>query len=293
MTLRHFQIFVVVSDCMNMTMAANQLYMSQSAVSQAIGELERHYEVKLFERLSRKLYLTHAGESLLGYARHIIRLNLEAENEMKNQQDNGLVRVGASVTIAACILPRLAAALQQTFPKLRFEVTEDNTAKIEALLFRDELDLGLVEGAISSADLLCKPFAQDRLLLLCSRDHPFTKRSTIDRLELERENFILREPGSGTRQLFESRMREHGIRWQSSWTCTNTESIKLAVAENLGITVLSELAAKREVDSGSLVPIPVEGLVFERQFQLIYHKNKYLTKSMQHLIAFCFDVTFT
>ena len=113
LTLRHFQIFVAVCDAMNMTAAANSLFISQSAVSQTISELEGHYEVRLFERLSRKLYLTQAGEKLLGYARHIIRMSKDAESEMRALNQNGIIRIGASVTIGASILPKLIAAINK------------------------------------------------------------------------------------------------------------------------------------------------------------------------------------
>src|SRR5690554_380974 len=105
MTFRHLKIFIAVCDTLNMTAAAKSLYMSQPAVSQAIGELEDYYGVRLFERLSRKLYLTQAGEKLLGYARHMIRMNEDIEKEMKSLQETGLIRLGASVIIGATVLP--------------------------------------------------------------------------------------------------------------------------------------------------------------------------------------------
>ena len=287
MTLRHFQIFTTVCDTMNMTAAANQLYMSQSAVSQAIAELERHYDVCLFERLSRKLYLTEAGETLMGYARHIIRMNLDAENEMRILNQSGKVRVGTSVTIGACVLPSLAAALMQKYPKLSFEVTEDNTVHIEQLILQDKLDIGLVEGEIQAPDIICRSFAEDTLVLICGKNHPFVSHSSIAPHALEQENFILREIGSGTRKTFEEVMKEHGLSWTSTWTCNNADTIKAAVAEGIGVSVISGRAVQREVAAGLLVCIPIQNLTFKRQFKLVYHKNKYLTHTMQEFIRFC------
>jgi len=289
MTLRHFQIFVTVCDQMNMTAAARSLYMSQPAVSQAVAELEDHYQVRLFERLSRRLYLTRAGEKLLGYARHIIRLNKDAETSMLSLNHNGTVRVGTSVTIGSCILPKLAADFTAKFPQTSIEVEEDNTAKIEQLLLQDKLDLGLVEGEIVSGDLFCRSFAEDSLVLICGRGHPFYQRNEVDPIELEQENFILRETGSGTRKTFEAAMAERGIRWKAGWTCNNTDTIKSAVAEGLGISVISERAVKEETRTGLLHSISIAGMGFSRQFKLVYHKNKYLTAAIQQFSNFCFQ----
>lgn len=287
MTLRHFQIFTTVCDTMNMTAAANLLYMSQSAVSQAIAELERHYDVCLFERLSRKLYLTEAGETLLGYARHIIRMNVDAENEMRILNQSGKVRVGTSVTIGACVLPSLAAALIKKYPTLSFEVTEDNTVHIEQLILQDKLDIGLVEGDIESPDILCRPFSEDTLVLICGKSHPFAARRYIEPHELEKENFILREIGSGTRKTFEEVMKQHGLSWTSTWTCNNADTIKAAVAEGIGVSVISGRAVQREVAAGLLCCIEIQGMIFTRQFKLVYHKNKYLTHAMKEFTSFC------
>lgn len=289
MTLRHFQIFVTVCDEMNMTAAASILFMSQPAVSQAISELEAYYDVRLFERLSRKLYLTHAGEKLLSYARHIIRMNRDAESEMRSLNQIGIVRIGASVTIGACILPKLVAAFKKETPGLTVEVIEDNTATIEQLIMSDKLDLGLVEGEVTLSDIISKPFAEDLLVLICGKNHPFSERSLIEPYELEKENFILREVGSGTRKTFEDVMSENALAWTTTWTCNNTDTIKMAVAEGLGVSVISQRAVCREIESGILHSVNINGLFLKRQFKLVYHKNKYLTEAMKNFINFVYS----
>ncbi|MDF2632664.1 MAG: transcriptional regulator [Caproiciproducens sp.] len=289
MTLRHFQIFVTVCDTMNMTAAASTLYMSQSAVSQAIAELESHYNVRLFERLSRKLYLTQAGEKLMSYARHIIRMNLDAENEMRNLNQKGMIRIGASVTIGACVLPQIAVGLTRDHPEISIEVTEDNTSRIEQLILHDKLDIGLVEGEITASDIICRPFTEDTLVLICGSKHPFSQRAFIEPHELEQENFILREIGSGTRKTFEDGMQEHHLHWTSSWTCNNADTIKTAVIQELGISVISERAVRGELRAGILRAVDINSLSFKRTFKLIYHKNKYLTQTMKYFINFCFQ----
>lgn len=287
MTLRHFKIFVAVCDKMNMTKASETLFMSQSAVSQAISELENHYGIRLFERLSKKLYRTQAGEKLLSYARYIIKLNIELENEMKTLNKKGSIRIGASVTVGAYVLPKLISHFQRENTETDIQVYEENTTKIEKMLLHDEIDIALVEGETTNSDIINKPFMNDELVLICGANHRFSKLSYIEPHELEKEKFIIREEGSGTRKTFEDKMVENQLTWQVTWVCNNTDTIKTAVAEGLGVSVISRNSVMNELDSGILCEIPIKGIKFKRQFKIIYHKNKYLTEIMQHFIDYC------
>lgn len=287
MTLRHFKIFVTVCDTMNMTSAAESLFISQSAISQAVAELEKYYDVRLFERLSRKLYLTQAGEKLLHYARHMIRMNAEIERDMKTLQQSGFIRLGASVTVSATILPPLVAAFKQTNPETEIEVFEDNTEQIEKRLLSDQTDLGLVEGETASRDILNIPFMEDELVLVCGSGHRFAGMSVIQPQELEKEAFIIREKGSGTRKTFEEVMTAHELSWRAAWTCNNADTIKAAVIAGLGVSVISKRAVVKEAELGELAIRSIEGLRFDRKFKIVYHKNKYLTVPMRIFMDLC------
>ncbi|MDN3955126.1 LysR family transcriptional regulator [Sporolactobacillus laevolacticus] len=288
MTFRHLRIFITVCDLLNMTAAADALFMSQPAVSQAISDLEKYYGVRLFERLSRKLYLTHAGEKLLSYARQMIRMSRDSEIEIRTLNETGTVRIGASVTVGAYVLPKLVSGFQKSNAQVKAEVIEDNTAQIEKLILRDQLDLALVEGETVSSDLIQRPFTEDELVLICGRQHRFAQLPEVEPHDLEKEPFIIRERGSGTRKTFEDVMTGASLSWKAIWTCNNADSIKMAVSEGLGISVISERAVKNEVHSGLLCVKKINGLRFKRQFKIIYHKNKYLTQSMQKFIDLCF-----
>jgi DNA-binding transcriptional LysR family regulator len=270
-----------------MTSAATTLFMSQSAVSQAISDLEKYYGVRLFERLSKKIYLTEAGEKLLSYARHMIRMNAEVENEMRSLQKNGSIRIGASVTVGACVLPKLVSRFKSTNLNTHIEVFEDNTEKIETMLLHDEIDIGLVEGEITSSDIINEPFMDDELVLICGVNHPFSKLQMIELYELEQEEFIIREKGSGTRKTFEDAMTMAHITWKTAWTCNNADTIKMAVAEGLGVSVISKRAVENEVSSGILCQKEIKNIEFKRNFKIIYHKNKYFTEQMKHFIDLC------
>ncbi len=289
MTLRHLRIFVAVCDTMNMTSAAEALFMSQSAVSQAISELEKHYDVRLFERLSRKLYLTQAGQKLLSYARHMIRMDTEVEANMKTLHTNGSIRIGASVTVCTYILPELVSRFNQCSRQTDIQVCEDNTEKIESLILHDQIDIGLVEGETASPDVLNRVFMQDELVLISGAGHQFAKRPVIEPHELEQENFIIREKGSGTRKTFEDRMAACNLTWSAAWTCNNSDTIKRAVAQGLGVSVISKRAVVNEVKSGLLRVVPIDGIRFERTFKIIYHKNKFLSEAMKQFVTLCIE----
>lgn len=287
MTLRHFKIFVAVCDTMNMTLAAQSLYMSQSAVSQTIAEMESYYDTRLFERLSRRLYLTLAGEKLLSYARHMIRMNSDIEKEMKQLHENGAIRIGASVTIGANVLPGLVSAFSIKNENTDIVVFEENTERIENMILQDQIDLALVEGDTTSSDVIACPFMEDALTIICAPGHRFADMKLIEPCELEKEPFIIRELGSGTRKTFEDEMTAHKLSYKVTWTCNNADTIKMAVEAGLGVSVISRRAVERELAGGLLMAVAAKGIRFERTFKIVYHKNKYLTESMQRFVELC------
>ncbi len=286
MTLRHFKIFIEVCETMNMTQAAERLFISQSAVSQAISDLEIYYGTKLFERLSKRIYLTNAGEKLLSYARHITEMTEEAQASIKALSEREFIRIGASVTVGAAILPQFVRDFKKISPTTEIAVVEDNTSVIESLILSNKVDLGLVEGEIISPDIKTRPFLKDELILICGKKHPFSKKSIINPQELENENFIIREMGSGTRRLFEIKMAASNVNWKASWVCNNSETIKNAVENNLGISVISEKSVAKELVNQTLFSSRIDGIEFIRSFKIAHHKNKFVTEKMNMLINY-------
>lgn len=287
MTIRHFRIFAAVCDDMNMTRAAEKLFISQSAISQAISELESHYGTKLFERLSKKLYLTSAGEKLLGYSKHIIKMAQEAEDKLRDMADKGLIRIGASVTVGANILPELVCNYKSLSPETEIHVVENNTEIIEKMLLNNDIDVALVEGEISSSDIISKPFLEDELVLISGKTHEFAGRDAVSPEELKRNDYIVRERGSGTRNLFENVMAVNNIKWNYLWVCNNADTIKNAVIKGIGISAISMRSVTDEVKSGDLFVSRVVGIEFKRHFKIIYHKNKYITSQLEKFIRYC------
>lgn len=287
MTFRHLTIFLAVCDARNMTKAAGALHMTQPAVSQAIADLESHYGARLFERLNRKLCITAAGNRLLTYARHIVHLHEQSEEELRRFSALYRVRLGATVTIGSGILLEILREINRRHPDNQVVSLIQNTAVLEKLLLEDALDLALIEGEIHSPDLSATPFLSDALALYAAPQHALAGLRAIAPQALAGERFFVRETGSGSRELFEETLRRHGVSYQAAGVFNNTEAIKRAAAMNLGIGVLSERSVREELARGSLRRLPLVDLTLKRQFSIVCHKNKYISAELEEILSIC------
>jgi DNA-binding transcriptional LysR family regulator len=288
MTLRHLKIFITVVNSGSMTAAAQALFIAQPTVSQAIAELENHYGVKLFDRLSRRLYITEAGKQFLSYARHILALFEEMDQIMKNPDKSGVLKVGASITVGACLLPQLTNELANIYPSVRIQAVINNTMDIENLIMKNTIDFGVVEGLIHSSDLISHPFMDDELVLVTGKQHPLAQCRSIPLCELENLDFIVREQGSGTRELFESALAAKEIKWRLKWECNNPDGIKSAIINGIGVTFISKRLIEEDWKRERLHIIKVNDLDLKRKFSVLYHKNKYLTETMKTFFDLCY-----
>ena len=164
MTIRHLRVFIAVVDAGSMTAAAKKLFIAQPSVSQTISELESYYKIRLFERLSKKLYITEEGKRFLSYARHIVSSFDEMEHKMRQAAGNSVLKIGASITVGTCVLSKLYELFLARYPKVDIESVVDNTTVIEEMVLKSQLDFGLVEGPIHSKDIISKPFMDDELI---------------------------------------------------------------------------------------------------------------------------------
>lgn len=146
-----------------------------------------------------------------------------------------------------------------------------------------------MEGEITSPDIIVTHFMDDELVLACANNHRFSGLAAIAPHQLEKEDFIVREYGSGTRKTFEDAMQAQQVAWKVSWTCNNTDTIKAAVIAGLGVSVMSRRAVEKEAESGELVIKPIEGVKFLRTFKIAHHRNKYFTAQMKQLIDMCIN----
>ncbi len=278
MTLRHFEVFIAVYDGGGMSAAARALNVAQPAISQTIKELENGYGVLLFERLSKRLRPTAAADLLARRARHLIGQYREMERGLLASRERPLLRVGASATVGTYFLPGIVASFAIKRPDVRVVATIGNTAAIEALILRDELDVGIVEGEVSAPGLSTLTIAEDELVIVCGPGDPLAGRRSVGPRELRGRAFAVRERGSGTRDLFESAMAREGVPWDEAWTSADSESILGAAAAGIALAAVPRRAA--ELRRGSVVAMEAPFLRLRRSFRIVSHKDKFESEAL-------------
>lgn len=278
MTIRHLEIFVAVADYGSMQSAAKALFISQPSVSGAIASLEDEWQTKLFDRLGKGLHLSVQGQSLLVLARQMLDITRQIHLQTGSTLFKDTLRIGATLTVGSTILPNLILGLCPT-PR----VVIQNTHEIEFLLLQSKLDVAIVEGRTISSDLICTPIITDKLCLICDKSHPFASEIHIKAHMLNNAPLLLREAGSGTRELFEQAMREVGICVLPQWESQSTTAILNGINAGFGVSVLSS----RLVDKDKFCVREIEDLPLQRTFNLVYHKNKFLSKPLSQFIDQC------
>lgn len=287
MTSRNLQIFVTVAELGKMTEAARVLYITQSSVSQAIASIEQEYGVVLFERLSRGIFLTDAGKELLNYARGYFSVKSDMEEFLLSQGERQALKIGATITVGTCVISPLLLKLKAENKQLNAQVLVENTHGLEGKLLKNEIDVALVEGKITNPELVTRHAIEDRMVLICPNGHRFSGREEVMAAELGDDPFILREKGSGTRTQFETEMANNHLPISVSWTCCNTEAIKNAVADGHGVSVVSERLVLEDAAAGRFFICRISDLDLDRYFDVVYHKDKYISRPMHDFIDAC------
>ncbi|MDI7276436.1 MAG: LysR family transcriptional regulator [Anaerolineae bacterium] len=276
MELRQLRAFERVVSCGSFSRAADELALSQPAVTAQIQALERELGVRLLERLPRRVLTTSAGETLLPYARGLLNLEEDARRALEELRglQAGTLRVGASPTIGTYLLPSVLGELKRRHPGLRVIAEIQPTHHVAEALETHALDVGLVEAPVASAALAAEPFHSDDLVLVVPAGHPWAARRSIRPGELAGQPLIAREPGSGTRQLVEERLRALGVEAAPALELGAIEAIKNAVAAGLGVAFISRLAIQPEQRLGTLAVVPVKGLDLRRPFYRLLHRRR-------------------
>lgn len=288
MTIRHLKIFLAVyrSDC-NTTKAAESLNMTQPAVSLAIRELEQYYGVILFDRIGRRLKITGAGLRFLEYAQHITSLFDDMERGMRNWDSFGVLRVGASITIGSQFLPNYVKAFYNRCPGTEIQALIGPSDQLEQDILDNKLDLALIEGVTHLPALHSEEYMEDHLTTICPVDSGFSQGQEISIEEFRRQKFLLRERGSGTREVFESVIEQAGFSVSPIWEAMSTTALVNAVINGLGTSVLPYRMVRGPLERGLVIAVRVKGLAFRRKYFMIHHKEKYLTASTKRFMELC------
>lgn len=286
-TLRHFQIFVEVATCKKMGEAAQNLYLSQSTVSQAISEMEKYYNVLLFERLSKRLLITEAGRSLLSDAKALLADYDCLEERMRDLSQMQILRIGVSGSAAAYYVEPVVDMLMEKFPSIHMEVHSYSNSYIRSCLQNNTLDIGILTAPASNPDLVSIPAFTDQLRFVCGQGHPFYDRDVVSVRELCGQTFVLQEISDGSRQMLEDFLRQNQISYSTDWTSNSIETLKVWLEHNRGIALMSEAQIRSECAVGLLKTFRVEGVNLCRQLNAFYHRNKYLSKPLKAFLSGC------
>jgi len=267
MNLHHLRLFAAVVEQGGFTNAARALRLSQPAISKSLNELERQLHVSLIERGARGVKLTEAGRSLYDRARELFGVERVAERELRELRGlkRGTLRVAASTTIATYMLPPVLGRFRMRHPSVRIRVTSANTRSVLRRLLESRTDVALVEGPISDDAVDVIPWREDELVVIAHPEHPLAVQSEVGVDHLKRETVLVREPGSGTREVAERALARHGVRLTRTMRLGGTEAIKQGVAAGLGVAIVSRAAAADQITLGRIVVVPVRGLQIRRE----------------------------
>lgn len=287
MTIRHLRIFAAVYQAENVTHAAEELHMTQPAVTRAIQELEQYYGTRLFERMYRHLSPTECARRLYPQAVHLLDSFDRIETGLRNWDSMGLVRVGATVTLGSTVLPRLARRFAQENPGIQLQVTVANGGTLTAALCENRLDLALLESTPSLPDLHTEEIGTDLLCAVMAPADPLAAGQTVTLEQLSAAPLLVREEGSTARAALQSALEAQGLPLHIVWESVSTEALLQAAAEGLGVAVLPEPRVKNAAAAGIVCTRSIDGQALRRHRVAAWHKEKYLSESMQRFLALC------
>ena len=290
-SLRQLEVFAAVARHESVSRAAEELAMSQSAASTALGELERMHARPLFDRVGKSLRLNEVGALLLPATVELLDHAREIENVLEGRSGFGTLKIGATLTIGNYLATLIVADYLQQHTDSRVELRVNNTATIIEQICRFELDLGLIEGDCLHPDLVAAPWVDDELTVFCAPSHRLAGRETVPLEELRDEAWIMREVGSGTRQTLDRTLLHNAFPVHERLVLEHTEAIKRAVESGLGIGCISRLALREAFRRGSLTPIKVPELDLQRRFHFVWHTRKHQTRGLRAFVERCRNFT--
>lgn len=286
-SLRQLEVFLATARHENVTRAAADLAMSQSAASGSLRELEDQFDVRLFDRVGKRLQLSELGRQLRPEAETVLAQARAFEQSLAGEEAIGRLRVGATMTIGNYLAVAMIADFRSRHPAAEIALSVANTETIAEQVASFDLDMGMIEGEFHHPDLETLHWRQDELVVFAAPDHPLASRAGLDDKTLLSLPWILRERGSGTRQTFDRAM--HGLLpdLAISMELQHTEAIKRAVEAGLGVGCLSRISLLEAFKRGSLVPLQVPGRNFSRELYLITHRKKFQGAALKRWLQLC------
>ncbi len=287
---RRLQVFYTVARHLSFTKAAEQLFMTQPAVTFQIKQLEEQFNARLFERSHGKIALTPAGQMVMTYAERILGLSEEMETRVADLTGamGGPLLLGASLTIAEYILPRILGEFKAQHPQVHAHMTVGNSEMIETRVADHTLDLGLIETPAHLPGLRTEVCCEDELVVICAPNHRFAKMSGVKPQEVVGEPYISRETGSGTREFADQYLRRCNVMPEDLnivMELGSLEAIKGVVGTGLGVSIVSRATAQKERQLGTLATVPLEPRLI-RTMSFVHLKEKFRSRLVSTFVEF-------
>lgn len=283
-TLRQLEVFAEVLKSGSTTQASIVLSLSQSAVSAALADVEGQLGVQLFDRVGKRLVINEHGRLL--YPKALALLEQAGEIERLFSKDNGSLRIGASSTIGNYMLPKMIADYRLDFPGTPLELNVGNTNDVINAVAEFRVDLGLIEGPCSVPELITQPWLDDQLVVFSAPDNPLAGQN-VPLGTLALAPWILRERGSGTREVLDHLLLPQMPDFNLVMELGNSEAIKHAVRHGIGISCLSRRVIAEQLSGGALVEIHVPQVPLVRKLYLIHHRQKHISNALSRFLTYC------
>lgn len=286
------KVFQSVARNLSFTKASQELFISQPAISKHVQELEKEYNVRLFERLGNKIQLTKAGQLLLDHANKILKNYQKLNYDMNALQQNttGELRIGASTTISQYVVPEMIAAFHRQFPDVRISMLSGNSREIEYALSSDRIDIGMVEGVIRQPQLKYTSFMDDELVAIVRSDNTQLTKESISLAELKSIPIVIREFGSGTLDVIQQALKRQGISLSDldiEMNFGTTEGIKHYVEKSDALGIVSIRSVNKEIYSNIFRIVEIDGMSINRKLSLVEKQGETsgIAKSFKRFIT--------
>ncbi len=288
MTLEQLRIFIAVAEKQHVTQAASELNLTQSATSAAIAALEARYGIKLFDRVGRGIVLTQTGRDFLNEARDVVARAKAAAQVLDDLAGlkRGSLNLAASQTVANYWLPPRIETFRRTYPGIDLRVSIANTEQVAQAVNRGDADLGFVEGEVDDPSLAVRKMEGDSLAIVVGASHPWIGKTRIAPRLLTETCWILREPGSGTRSMFEAALKKFDIKLSDldiRLALPSNEAVRTAVESGDCATAISDLVVAQSLAAGTLHRVKID--LPKRPFFTLRHKERYASQAEKALLA--------
>jgi DNA-binding transcriptional LysR family regulator len=289
LSLRQLHIFCAITEHGSTISAANAVALSQSAVSAALNELESALNTRLFDRVGKRLVLNDNGRALLPQAKRMLEgaQQIEAGFTTPDAHLPTRLRIGCSTTIGNHVLPQVLGQLQHSAPWLRVDVDMGNSALIAAKVANFDIDMGLIEGPCHLPEVNAHPWLVDELVIVCGHAHPLVQKTEVSLGDLQKAQWLLRELGSGTREVVEQLLLRHLHQLTDTSQIGSSEAITATLAQGIGVSCLSRWVVADKLARGELRTLDGILPALTRRFFLIRHRDKFVSAGLERFWASC------